>query len=92
MSNAARKSQAPSTQQPALLAEDITKRFVKRLDLAGKIAQRLGSSIREETVGKGHPDYATSLFHLANLYYLTRRFEEAEKLRRELVLAALRRR
>ncbi len=50
MSNAARKSQAPSTQQPALLVEDVTKRFVKRLDLAGKIAQRLGSSIREETV------------------------------------------
>jgi len=50
MSNAARESQAPSTQQPALLAEGVTKRFVKRLDLAGKIAQRLGSSIREETV------------------------------------------
>ncbi len=33
-----------------LTAEDVTKRFVKRLDLAGKIAQRLGSSIREETV------------------------------------------
>ncbi len=50
MSNAARESQAPSTPQPALLAEGVTKRFVKRLDLAGKIAQRLGSSIREETV------------------------------------------
>jgi peptide/nickel transport system ATP-binding protein len=37
--------------RPALLqVEDVTKRFVKRLDLAGKIAQRLGSSIHEETV------------------------------------------
>ena len=37
--------------RPALLqVENVTKRFVKRLDLAGKIAQRLGSSIHEETV------------------------------------------
>jgi len=33
-----------------LEVKDLTKNFVKRLDLAGKIAQRLGSSIREETV------------------------------------------
>jgi len=36
--------------QPILSAEAVSKRFVKRLDLAGKIAQRLGSDIREETV------------------------------------------
>jgi len=52
MSDAAvtRGTQVPTVQKPALLAENVTKRFVKRLDLAGKIAQRLGSSIREETV------------------------------------------
>ena len=33
-----------------LEVRDLTKNFVKRLDLAGKIAQRLGSNIREETV------------------------------------------
>ena len=37
--------------RPAILeAANVSKRFVKHLDLAGKIAQRLGSSIREETV------------------------------------------
>ncbi len=41
---------ATTESQPILTAEAVTKRFVKRLDLAGKIAQRLGSSIREETV------------------------------------------
>ena len=36
---------------PALLeVQDLSKRFVKRLDLAGKLASKLGSSIREETV------------------------------------------
>ncbi|MGF1628592.1 MAG: ABC transporter ATP-binding protein [Kiloniellaceae bacterium] len=44
---AARK---PVERRPILEATGITKRFVKRLDLAGKIAQRLGSSIHEETV------------------------------------------
>ncbi|MEK9673244.1 MAG: oligopeptide/dipeptide ABC transporter ATP-binding protein [Rhodospirillaceae bacterium] len=29
---------------------DVSKNFVKRLDLAGRIAQRLGSNVREETV------------------------------------------
>ena len=33
-----------------LEVNDLTKHFVKRLDVAGKIAQRLGSNIREETV------------------------------------------
>jgi peptide/nickel transport system ATP-binding protein len=33
-----------------LEAKGISKRFVKRLDLAGKIAQKLGSSIHEEVV------------------------------------------
>ncbi len=40
----------PATRRMILEARDVSKRFVKRLDLAGKIAQRLGSSIREETV------------------------------------------
>jgi peptide/nickel transport system ATP-binding protein len=36
---------------PALIALDgISKRFVKSLDLAGRIAQKLGSSVREEVV------------------------------------------
>ena len=33
-----------------LEVRDLTKNFVKRLDLAGKIAQKLGSNIREEVV------------------------------------------
>ena len=33
-----------------LEVRDITKNFVKKLDLAGKIAQKLGSNIREEVV------------------------------------------
>ncbi|HMA14869.1 MAG TPA: ATP-binding cassette domain-containing protein, partial [Kiloniellaceae bacterium] len=41
---------AAEERRPILEAAGITKRFVKRLDLAGKIAQRLGSAIREETV------------------------------------------
>ena len=35
---------------PLIQARGVTKRFVKRLDLAGKIAQRLGSDISEEVV------------------------------------------
>ena len=35
---------------PILTLENISKRFVKPLDVAGKIAQYLGSSIREEVV------------------------------------------
>ena len=41
---------AATERRPILEAAGITKRFVKRLDLAGRIAQRLGSSICEETV------------------------------------------
>ncbi|WP_340120051.1 oligopeptide/dipeptide ABC transporter ATP-binding protein [Pelagibius sp. 7325] len=41
---------APVERRPILEARDVSKRFVKRLDLAGRIARRLGSSIREETV------------------------------------------
>ena len=37
-------------QDAMLEVKDLTKNFVKRLDLAGKIAQRLGSDIRDETV------------------------------------------
>jgi len=43
-------SRSPAERRPILEAAGITKRFVKRLDLAGKIARRLGSSIHEETV------------------------------------------
>ncbi len=43
-------AEPPVTRRRILEARDVSKRFVKRLDLAGKIAQRLGSSIREETV------------------------------------------
>ena len=40
-----------TTQDQAMLeVRDLTKNFVKRLDMAGKIAQRLGSDIHEETV------------------------------------------
>ncbi|NIA70641.1 ATP-binding cassette domain-containing protein [Pelagibius litoralis] len=46
MSDAALKTE----KAPILSADRVSKRFVKHLDLAGKIAQRLGSSIREETV------------------------------------------
>ena len=45
-----RAARAGAPGEALLKAENVTKRFVKRLDLAGKIAQRLGSSIREETV------------------------------------------
>ena len=33
-----------------LEARDLSKRFVKRLDLAGKIAARIGADVREEVV------------------------------------------
>jgi peptide/nickel transport system ATP-binding protein len=43
-------ARTPVERRPILEAAGISKRFVKRLDLAGKIARKLGSSIREETV------------------------------------------
>jgi peptide/nickel transport system ATP-binding protein len=43
-------AQTPATRRRILEAKDVSKRFVKRLDMAGKIARRLGSSIQEETV------------------------------------------
>ena len=36
--------------EPLVEIRGVSKRFTKRLDVAGKIAQRLGASIREETV------------------------------------------
>ena len=45
-----RDAAPPAARRPILEAVGVTKRFVKRLDLAGKIAQRLGSSIHEEVV------------------------------------------
>ncbi|MBO6947596.1 MAG: ABC transporter ATP-binding protein [Rhodospirillales bacterium] len=36
--------------EPMLEVRDLTKNFVKKLDLAGRIAQKMGSSIREEVV------------------------------------------
>ena len=35
---------------PILSVENVSKRFVKSLDLAGKIAQKLGANVREEIV------------------------------------------
>ncbi|MEN0040846.1 MAG: oligopeptide/dipeptide ABC transporter ATP-binding protein, partial [Pseudomonadota bacterium] len=36
--------------EPLVEIRNVSKRFTKRLDVAGKIAQRLGASLREETV------------------------------------------
>jgi peptide/nickel transport system ATP-binding protein len=36
--------------EPIVEIRNVSKRFTKRLDIAGKIAQRLGADIREETV------------------------------------------
>ncbi|MEE8265786.1 MAG: oligopeptide/dipeptide ABC transporter ATP-binding protein [Acidiferrobacterales bacterium] len=42
-----------------LEARDLTKRFVKTLDVAGKIAQKLGASVREEVVhAVDHVDFS----------------------------------
>ncbi len=42
-----------------LEARDLTKRFVKTLDLAGKIAQKLGAGVREEVVhAVDHVDFS----------------------------------
>ena len=42
-----------------LEAHDLTKRFVKTLDLAGKIAQKLGAGVREEVVhAVDHVDFS----------------------------------
>ncbi|MEQ9200365.1 MAG: ATP-binding cassette domain-containing protein, partial [Rhodospirillales bacterium] len=35
---------------PMIQTVDVSKRFVKRLDIAGKIAQKFGSKVREEVV------------------------------------------
>ena len=35
---------------PILEISGVSKRFTKRLDIAGKLAQKLGANIREETV------------------------------------------
>ena len=39
-----------NTEPPIIEARGITKNFVKKLDLAGRIAARLGSDLRDETV------------------------------------------
>lgn len=41
---------ASSLQTPIIEARGLSKRFTKTLDLAGRIAQRLGADIRDETV------------------------------------------
>jgi peptide/nickel transport system ATP-binding protein len=42
-----------------LEARDLTKRFVKTLDVAGKIAQKLGAGVREEVVhAVDHVDFS----------------------------------
>ena len=38
------------TNDAMLTVDNLSKNFVKKLDLAGKIAQKLGSNIREEVV------------------------------------------
>jgi len=38
------------SEEPILALDEVSKRFVKRLDLAGKVAQRLGASVRDEVV------------------------------------------
>ena len=40
----------PATPSPMLELRKVSKHFVKRLDLAGRIARALGSSVREQTV------------------------------------------
>tara|TARA_R110002110_G_scaffold36071_24_gene120891 strand:- start:3788 stop:4792 length:1005 start_codon:yes stop_codon:yes gene_type:complete len=39
-----------ATGKPMIQTLDVSKRFVKRLDIAGKIAQKFGSKVREEVV------------------------------------------
>lgn len=41
---------AAATDTPILQLDGISKRFVKHLDLAGRIGQKLGANVREETV------------------------------------------
>src|SRR3546814_18586235 len=43
-------SRTPADRRPLLEAKAVSKRFVTRLDLAGRIAQRLGAAVREEVV------------------------------------------
>ncbi len=43
-------SETAPIEPPLVELQGISKRFVKTLDLAGKLASKLGSSIREETV------------------------------------------
>ncbi|MEQ8356347.1 MAG: ATP-binding cassette domain-containing protein [Kiloniellaceae bacterium] len=50
MTAAAAAQRRDGSEKALLQVEGVSKRFVKRLDLAGKIAQRLGSSIHEEIV------------------------------------------
>ena len=47
---AAVRGPVPGAVQPLMEARGLTKRFVKRLDLAGKIVRALGAPIREEVV------------------------------------------
>lgn len=44
------KNPEAALDKPILELDGISKRFVKHLDLAGKIGQRLGAKVREETV------------------------------------------
>ena len=39
-----------SSKEPIVTIDNVSKRFVKSLDLAGRIAQRFGANIREEVV------------------------------------------
>src|SRR3546814_15980885 len=42
-------SRTPADRRPLLEAKAVSKRFVQRLDLAGRIAQRLGPAVRERS-------------------------------------------
>ncbi len=50
MSVATAKAARPDDETPIVEVRGLTKNFVKRLDLAGRIAARLGSDLRDETV------------------------------------------
>jgi peptide/nickel transport system ATP-binding protein len=48
--SAANAEPAPANQTPIVEVRDLTKYFVKKLDLAGRIAASLGSDLQDETV------------------------------------------
>ena len=49
----AQRAASPVTETPLLELRGVSKRFVKTLDAAGRIARRLGANVREEVVHAG---------------------------------------